>query len=80
VRDFRGIPIHVGSRIVYPCRTGSVLWMNEAEVVEIRSKTDEHGSARFSLVVRPIKSSSSWRAPQKEQFVIHCVDRVAVVK
>jgi nitrate reductase alpha subunit len=80
VRDFRGIPIRVGSRIVYPCREGSALWMNEAEVVEIRSKEDDWGRVRTSLVVRPIKSSSSWRVPQKEQFVIHCVERVAVVR
>lgn len=35
MKDWRGVPIRVGSRVVYPGRHGSSLWMNEGEVVGI---------------------------------------------
>lgn len=34
-RDWRGVPVEVGSRIVYPVRRSSRAWMVEAEVLEI---------------------------------------------
>lgn len=33
VKDWRGTEIKVGSTVVYPSRQGSLLWMNEGEVV-----------------------------------------------
>lgn len=38
VKDWRGKPIKVGSKVVYPSRQGSSLWMSEGEVVRIENE------------------------------------------
>ncbi len=40
MRDWRGTEIEVGSRVVYPGRQGSSMWMTEGEVVELKPKTE----------------------------------------
>ena len=35
MNDWRGTPIGVGTRIVYPGRSSSYLWLNEAEVTDV---------------------------------------------
>jgi hypothetical protein len=41
VRDWRGVPIEIGSRIVYPTRHGSSMDIKEAEVLEIHPCDDD---------------------------------------
>lgn len=36
MKDFLGQDINVGDTIVYPNRQGSNLWMNQAQVTEVR--------------------------------------------
>ena len=38
MKDWRGTTLKVGSRVVYPSRQGSSLWMSEAEVVSVSDR------------------------------------------
>ena len=72
LRDFRGTPILVGSRILYPCRASSSVWMNEAEVKSINEDK--------TLTVVPVRSSDTWNKFNGRATRIYCVGRVAVVQ
>jgi hypothetical protein len=83
LKDFRGTPITVGCRILYPCRASSSVWMNEAEVKEIetvKAPLPYSGRDRLRLKVVPIRSSDTYTKFTGKATWIECVNRVAVVQ
>lgn len=77
MRDWRGTPIEVGSRIVYPVSRGSFLLVFEAEVVTV------HEDGPPGLFVRRVRESTAgggYRALTDFSYArLTRVDRVTVV-
>lgn len=72
-KDFRGTSINVGDRIVYPGRSGSSLWMNEAIVTEIETKEDWRGRKRSVLKAQRVDR-------QGKIVSIFCLSRVVCIQ
>lgn len=83
LRDWRGELIVVGTRIVYPGRRGSLVWMNEAEVVEIFQKeaTWPRDGLHPALKVKRLRMASYGAALTVEQKLVTLTElgRVTVV-
>lgn len=43
MKDWRGTPITEGSKIIYPGRVGSHMYVTEADVLEITTKANPYG-------------------------------------
>lgn len=54
--DWRGTPVRVGSRVVYPVRRSRNMWMVEGEVLEIVS----HGPNEYRMQLA--KANPDWAA------------------
>lgn len=57
MKDWRGNPIEVGSKVVYPVRQGSSTDVIEADVVEIVTRHDYHLGDVPALKVRRIREA-----------------------
>lgn len=86
IKDWRGNEIKVGSKILWPGRGGSRLWVTEGEVVEIRMKKRHSWDSDSDLVpvlkVRTFGSTSGLYHPDKPDptlSTIHVIDRVTVI-
>ena len=82
LRDWRGKPIEVGTRIVYPGRRSSSIWVTEAEVVEIGEEIPGYSSVPVPfLKARQIRATSRWRVDQDAPKLVKLteLDRVTVV-
>ena len=69
MKDWRGKAIKRGSSVVYPGRQGSVIWVVEAEVLEVKDE---------EIVVQPTRSTGD-RAVSSRPVHIRNIDRVTVV-
>lgn len=79
MKDWRGTPIEVGSRIVYPGRQGTWLWLNEGEVEEF-GEVERFGVPFPTLRVRRIRDSG-WRdVPEGRLVTLTAVRNVTVVQ
>lgn len=81
LKDFRGTPITVGSVIVYPGRQSSSLWMTEAVVEEIITRTSWNDREVPALRVRPTLTTGYPEIPDSggKIVVIEQVGRIVVV-
>lgn len=82
LKDWRGKPIEVGTRIVYPGRRGSLIWMTEAEVVEIGEEIPGYSSVPVPfLKVKRLRMATYGGALVVGQKLVKLteVDRVTVV-
>lgn len=81
MKDIVGREIVVGSRVAYPGRAGSSLWMNVALVTGFGEKTVysyASGGARVpTLLVNVLRSSDGYRRGMKS--AIYVLDRVVVI-
>lgn len=89
MKDFRGNEIKVGDTVIYPGRSGSTCWMNQAVVLEIQEGQGDRWRRRLSLFddpddtrveLRYIPSRLTVRKPDSSRVSrIERIDRVAVV-
>jgi hypothetical protein len=81
--DWRGVAIEVGSKIVYPVKNSTVVYVIEGKVVEIlpseRGKWDK--TPPFKLKVQRFRSSPAYAVhePGKVVTIDAGVDKVTVV-
>lgn len=75
--DWRGVPITVGSTVVYPGRQGSSHWMNEAEVNAITYEDSWRGPSTVT-VLHVRRTRCSW-ATASGTSKLRRIDRVTVV-
>ena len=68
MKDWRGKAIKKGSRIVYPGRQGSSIWVVEAEVLGVKDG---------GIVVQPVRTTGT--AVATRPVHIKNVDRVTVI-
>lgn len=81
ITDWRGTPIEPGTRIVYPVRYSSVMWMVEAEVLEIVWLPHEWKEGEMQPVIRAEKqfTSDEHRTRPARLVTIDRLDRITVV-
>jgi hypothetical protein len=83
MRDWRGTEIEVGSRVIYPVRMGSSMWMTEIEVTEVIEDGRAPGqSANTGFIRGRTQNSSSGgkeAAEKKKLVVVSAIRRVTVL-
>lgn len=86
VKDWRGNEIKVGSKIIWPGRSGSSMWMTEGEVVDIEIKKDSRWNGtqieEFEVPVLKVKSlgtTNFWKNQTDKISTIHVISRVTVL-
>lgn len=80
LKDYRGAPIEVGSKIVYPCRASSLLWVQEAEVLHVGERAPRYsGDSLYPyLIVRGTGRGSGYHSHSKKVTITE-ISRVVVV-
>ena len=81
MKDWRGTPITVGSRIVYPGRYGSSMWISESIVDEVIETEEERYGRTVKVERLKVTKIRKGRVLLKmpKQSTITRVDRVTVV-
>lgn len=83
IKDWRGNEIKIGSKIVWPGRSGSSMWMTEGEVVDIKIKKETNYQLQEidvpTLYVKSSKATGFYYTQPKKLSVIKVIDRVTVI-